>query len=98
MIPLYLGHTGNKILGIESKSNIISIYNGLYTHIDILIVCVQDKALLQSMFDTPKSDIVAVHVDEETVRGKKEAKYIRAQAPAEETEPIVEAVAVENDS
>lgn len=31
------------------------------------------------MFDVPHSDIVAVHVDEDAVLGKKQVKYVRSQ-------------------
>merc|ERR1719354_1201011 len=51
-----------------------------------------DKALLQSMFETPRSDIVGVYVDKDTIRGTSEAHYIRAPPPHND---VVEDVVVE---
>lgn len=49
---------------------------------------VQERILLESMFDIPESDIVGVRVDEEAVKTNKCPEYIRARpTPAAETSP-----------
>lgn len=39
----------------------------------------QEKLLLDPMFDVPRSDIVAVHVDEGAVLGRNTIQYIHSQ-------------------
>ena len=44
----------------------------------------QEKLLLDPMFEVPRSDITAVHVDEEAVLGKGPVEYSRKQESSEQ--------------
>ncbi len=53
----------------------------------------QEKILLDPMFDVPGSEIVDVIINEEVVRGKKSAQYVhhpKDDSPEVEEEPIFE--------
>ena len=41
------------------------------------MVLLQERLLLDPMFDVPASDIIGVCIDEDVVRGKKKPHYIR---------------------
>lgn len=38
----------------------------------------QEKLLLEPMFEVPHSDIVAVEVDKDAVQGKSQPRYVRS--------------------
>ena len=44
------------------------------------VLFLQEKILLDSMFDVPGSDIVDVIITDETIRGNKPAEYVRRPA------------------
>lgn len=46
----------------------------------------QEKTLLDAMFDVPGSNVKGVLIDEEVVEGKKEAEYIRHEEEVVEDE------------
>ena len=65
----------------------------------VRILCFQEKILLDSMFEVPGSDIVDVIIDEDTVRGKAPAQYVRRPSdvsPDVEDEPVFEEVSARN--
>ena len=48
-----------------------------------LEISLQERLLLEPMFDVPGSDICAVHVDHEVVRGDKQSHYVINSKPVE---------------
>lgn len=43
---------------------------------DVFLLLLQEKLLLEPMFDVPGSDVCAVHVDDDVVRGDKQSHYV----------------------
>lgn len=57
---------------------------------DLMIDFLQEKILLDAMFEVPESDIVTVKVDEDVILGKKSVDYIRAPINKDSTEDTLE--------
>lgn len=76
-------HHRDSIIFLELMNLIDNLWNTsiLYVtsvfHVIHCFFTLQEKLLLEPMFEVPNSDIVCVEVDKEVVEGKKEPGYIR---------------------
>lgn len=64
----------NSVGGLKNTS---ILYVTSVFHVIHYFLSLQEKLLLEPMFEVPNSDIVCVEVDKEVVEGKKEPGYIR---------------------